>query len=155
MAKKKFWKSNLFKIIIFIVVFLIIAYFGSILFDWGYRFRKRTVFLRATYMSLAVIWVVGSIWWICYRFRFGDIWRAMIDDFYSHQEDFAKDLTKDYQALLAKYPIAVAQFESKCWKQDPRPTNVEIMDSALKISEQEWQEREKKAKESMAQKHAK
>jgi hypothetical protein len=29
------------------------------------------------------------------------------------------------------------------------------MDSALKISEQEWQEREKKAKESMAQKHAK
>ena len=106
-------------------------------------------------MSIAVIWVVGSIWWICYRFRFGDIWRAMIDDFYSHQEDFAKDLTKDYQALLAKYPIAVAQFESKCWKQDPRPTNVEIMDSALKISEQEWQEREKKAKESMAQKHAK
>jgi len=79
----------------------------------------------------------------------------MIDDLYSHQEDFEKDLSKEYQILLSKYPMAVAQYESKCWKQDPRPTHVEIMDNAIKISEQEWEERERKAKESMAQKHTK
>lgn len=155
MAKKKFWKSNLFKIIIFLIVFLVIIFFGSLLFDWGYRFRKRTIFLRGSYMAIAVIWVVGTIWGICHHFRFIDIWRGMIDDFYSHQEDFEKDLSKEYQILLSKYPMAVAQYESKCWKQDPRPTHVEIMDNAIKISEQEWEERERKAKESMAQKHTK
>ena len=73
----------------------------------------------------------------------------MIEDFYSHQEDFERDLTKEYQILLSKYPIAVAQYESKCWKQNPRPTNVEIMDNALKISEIEWSEKEKEAEEKM------
>lgn len=149
MAKKTFWKSNLFKVLLFFVVFLIIAFFGGILFDWGYRFRKCTIFLRGAYMSIAVIWVVGCIWWISYRFRFGDKWRGMIEDFYAHQEDFERDMSKEYQVLLSKYPIAVAQYESKCWKQNPRPTNVEIMDNALKISDSEWEEREKEAKEKL------
>jgi len=153
MAKKKFFKSNLFKILLLLLLFAVILYFGSLLFDWGYRFRKRTLFLRITYMSIAVIWSVGTIAGLCHYFRFGKLWRGMMDDFYSHQDDFQRDIYKEYQVLLTKYPIAVAQFESKCWKQDPRPTNVEVMESALKISEAEWEEREKAAKEKMAQKH--
>jgi len=155
MAKKSFFKSNLFKILLLLLAFAVIIYFGSLLFDWGYRFRKRTLFLRITYMSIAVLWSGGTIAGLCYYFRFGRIWRAMMNDFYSHQEDFERDISKEYQVLLTRYPIAVAQYESKCWKQDPRPTNVEIMDNALKISEAEWAEREKAAKEKMSKKKEK
>ncbi len=144
MTTKPFWKRNVAKVLLFLVVFLVIAFLGGILFTCGLGFRMRTLLFRLFLMGVSVVWVVGCIWWICHRYRFGDIWRGMIDDLYAHQEDFERDLAKEYQALLSEFPMAVAQYEAACWKQRPRPTNVEIMDGALKISRQEWVEREKK-----------
>lgn len=147
MFKNKLFKSNLSKIILFFIVFIIILYFGGLLFSWGYRFRRRTLFLRISYMTIATIWSVGNIWWICVRFRFGEYWRGLMDDIYSRQEKFRTDLRLQYQDLMNRYPLAVAEYETYCWKQRPRPSATEIMENALKISNLEWLDREKKAKE--------
>lgn len=144
MSNRPFWKRNFVRVLFFCFVFLVIAFLGGILFTCGLGFRARPLPFRLLLMGVAIVWVVGCIWWVCYRYRFGDIWRGMIDDLYAHQEDFERDIAKEYQALLAEYPMAVARYEAKCWKQRPRPTNVEIMDAALKISRAEWEEREKK-----------
>lgn len=147
MKQSKLFKSNLSKIILFILIFLIILAFGGTLFSWGFRFRKRTLFLRISYMTIATIWSVGCIWWICVRYRFGEIWQGLMDDIYSLQDKFKRDLRLQYQDLINHYPLAVAEYETSCWKQRPRPTTTEIIENALKIPNLEWQEREKKAKE--------
>ena len=61
----RIFKTNTSKIIALLVLFAIIAFFGGLLFSWGYRFQKRTWFLRGSYMAIAVLWVVLSIRAIC------------------------------------------------------------------------------------------
>ena len=79
----------------------------------------------------------------------------MINDVYSHQEDFVLKIHREYQELVSKYPMAIAEYESHCWKQNPRPSTPEIMESALAINEYEWMEREKKARKKMEEKREK
>ena len=73
-------------------------------------------------------------------------------DIYGHKEDFLLKTRRDYQDLVSKYPLAIAEYESHCWHQNPRPTQLEIMDSALAITEYEWIEREKKARQKISEK---
>lgn len=143
---RRFFKSNLAKIIGLILIFAVLTFLGGILFNWGLRFRKRSLSLRLSYMIIAVVWVILSIRAVCIKFKFGAIWRGMIEDFYIRQDNFDRDLRKRYTELQDNYPLAVAEYESHCWKQKPRPTSPEIMESALAISDSEWVERELAAK---------
>ena len=105
-------------------------------------------------MAIAVLWVVMSIRAICIKVHFGTLWRGMMDEIYKRAGHYENSLYQNYQDLNSRYPMAVAEFESHCWHQHPRPTNSEIMEMALKISEIEWSEREKKAREKVASKHS-
>ena len=154
MNRNRYLKSNWSKVLTLIVIFAIIIFLGSLLFSWGYRFRKRTLFLRGMYMAIAVLWVVLSIRAICIKVHFGALWRGMMDEIYKRAGRYENSLYQNYQDLNSRYPMAVAEFESHCWHQHPRPTNSEIMEMALKISEIEWSEREKKAREKVASKHS-
>jgi len=154
MATNRIFKSNWSKILALLLLFAIIAFFGGLLFSWGYRFKKRTLLLRGAYMAIAVLWVVLTIWTICKKVRFGALWRGMMDEIYKRAGRYENTLYQNYQDLNSRYPMAVAEYESHCWHQHPRPTNTEIMESALAISESEWIEREKKAKDRVANKHS-
>ena len=151
----RIFKTNTSKIIALLVLFAIIAFFGGLLFSWGYRFQKRTWFLRGSYMAIAVLWVVLSIRGICVKVHFGNLWHGMMNELYDRSRHYENDLIQNYRDLNARYPMAVAEYESHCWHQHPRPTNTEIMESALKISEMEWIEREKAARNKVASKHEK
>ena len=148
----RYFKTNWSKIVALLLLFAVIAFFGGLLFSWGYRFQKRTWLLRGSYMAIAVLWVVMSIRAICIKVHFGTLWRGMMDEIYKRH--YENSLYQNYQDLNSRYPMAVAEFESHCWHQHPRPTNSEIMEMALKISEIEWSEREKKAREKVASKHS-
>ena len=137
------------------MLFVAIEFIGSMLFACGLGFQKRTAFLRAMYMVIAVAWVVFTVRWLCLKFDFAGLWRGMINDVYSHQEDFVLKIHREYQELVSKYPMAIAEYESHCWKQNPRPSTPEIMESALAINEDEWMEREKKARKKMEEKREK
>lgn len=150
----RFFKSNRSKFIALIILFLVITFLGGILFTCGLGFRARTLFLRMSYMIIAVLWVVLSIRAICIKVNFRAIWRGVIDEFYDRRENYERTLNRNYQDLLSRYPIAVAEYESHCWHQNPRPTNSEIMESALAMSEQEWVEREVAAEKKMAEKNS-
>lgn len=151
----RYFKTNWQKILALIFLFAVIAFLGGILFTCGLGFRKRTLFLRMSYMIIAVLWVVLSIRAICIKVHFGDIWRGMINEIYDRKDKYAQEMYKRYQDLNSQYPMAVAEYESHCWHQHPRPTNSEIMESALAITDVEWIEREKKAREKVASKHEK
>ena len=103
-------------------------------------------------MAIAVALVVFTVRWLCVKYNFAGLWQGMMNDLYSHQEDFVLRIHRDYQELMSKYPLAIAEYESHCWKQDPRPSTPEIMESALAIKETEWTEREKKARKKMEEK---
>lgn len=148
------FKNNRSKVLALLLLFAIIAFFGGLLFSWGYRFQKRTLFLRGSYMAIAVLWVVLTIWTICRKVHFGALWRGMMNEIYRRAEHYENSLYQNYQDLNSRYPMAIAEYESHCWHQHPRPTNTEIMESALAISESEWIEREKKAKDRVANKHS-
>ena len=150
----RYFKTNWSKIVALLLLFAVIAFFGGLLFSWGYRFQKRTWLLRGSYMAIAVLWVVMSIRAICIKVHFGTLWRGMMDEIYTRAGHYENSLYQKYQDLNSRYPMAVAEFESHCWHQHPRPTNSEIMEMALKISEIEWSEREKKAREKVASKHS-
>ena len=152
---KSIWKSNWCKVAMLLLLFVAIEFIGSMLFACGLGFQKRTVFLRAMYMVIAVAWVVFTVRWLCLKFDFAGLWRGMINDVYSHQEDFVLKIHREYQELVSKYPMAIAEYESHCWKQNPRPSTPEIMESALSINEYEWMEREKKARKKMEEKREK
>jgi hypothetical protein len=154
MNGNRFFKTNWSKIVALLLLFAVIAFFGGLLFSWGYRFQKRTWLLRGSYMAIAVLWVVMSIRAICIKVHFGALWRGMMDEIYKRAGHYENSLYQNYQDLNSRYPMAVAEFESHCWHQHPRPTNSEIMEMALKISEIEWSEREKKAREKVASKHS-
>ena len=138
-----------------LLVFIAVVFLASILFACGLGFQKRTWFLRSLYMVIAVVWVVFTVRWLCVKYDFAGLWRGMINDIYSHQEDFVLKIHRDYQELVSHYPLAIAEYESHCWRQNPRPSTPEIMESALKISELEWIEREKAARKKMEEKHRK
>ena len=110
--------------------------------------------MRGAYMVIAVLWVVLSIRAICIRVNFKAIWRGVIDEFYDSQEGYERSLNMRYQDLLSRFPLAVAEYESHCWHQHPRPTNSEIMESALAMDEQEWSQRESAAEKKMAEKNS-
>jgi hypothetical protein len=155
MNVKSILKSNWFKVLLLLLVFVVIVYIASILFACGLGFKKRTIILRLIYMIASVAWVVFTVRWLCLRFDFAGLWRGMMNDHYSHQEDFMLKIHRDYQELVSHYPLAIAEYESHCWKQNPRPSTPEIMESALAISELEWIEREKRAREKMKEKRNK
>ena len=148
------FKSNRTKFTALVILFLIIIFLGGILFTCGLGFRRRTILLRMSYMTIAALWVVLSIRAICIKVNFKAIWLGMIDEFYDRKESYERTLNRNYQELLSRYPMAVAEYESHCWHQVPRPTNSEIMESALAIEEKEWVEREMTAERKMAEKSA-
>jgi len=152
MSVKSVMKSNWFKIVLLLLAFSAIVLVSSMLFACGLGFRKRTFLLRGTYMAIAVALVVFTVRWLCVKYNFAGLWQGMMNDLYSHQEDFVLRIHRDYQELMSKYPLAIAEYESHCWKQDPRPSTPEIMESALAIKETEWIEREKKARKKMEEK---
>ena len=150
----QYFSSNRTKLLALLILFTLIVFSGSILFTCGLGFRRRTFFLRGAYMVIAVLWVVLSIRAICIRVNFKAIWRGVIDEFYDSQEGYERSLNMRYQDLLSRFPLAVAEYESHCWHQHPRPTNSEIMESALAMDEQEWSQRESAAEKKMAEKKA-
>lgn len=152
MGRKKFFKTNAGRLLTLLVVFAIIVVFASLLFAAGVEFKRRTLFLRIVYMAAAVLWVFFTVRWLCVKYEFAGLWHGLIDEFHGHEEDFVLRLHRQYQELLSKYPMSVAEFESHCWHQNPRPTSPEIMEMALAISEEEWLERESKAKANFEQK---
>ena len=149
----RYFKSNRSKVLALILLFAVIMFLGGILFTCGLGFRRRTIFLRMSYTIIAVLWVVLSIRAICIKVNFKAIWRGMIDEFYDRQESYERTLNRRYQDLLSRFPMAVAEYESHCWHQHPRPTNSEIMESALAIGEQEWAKREVAAEQKVANKN--
>lgn len=150
----QYFSSNRTKLLALLILFTLIVFSGSILFTCGLGFRRRTFFLRGAYMVIAVLWVVLSIRAICIRVNFKAIWRGVIDEFYDSQEGYERSLNMRYQDLLSRFPLAVAEYESHCWHQHPRPTNSEIMESALAMDEQEWSQRESAAEKKMAEKNS-
>lgn len=148
----QYFSSNRTKLLALVILFTLIVFSGSILFTCGLGFRRRTLFLRGAYMVIAVLWVVLSIRAICIKVNFKAIWRGVIDEFYDSQEGYERSLNMRYQDLLSRFPLAVAEYESHCWHQHPRPTNSEIMESALAMDEQEWSQRESAAEKKMAEK---
>ena len=155
MNAKSILKSNWVRVALLLIVFAVIVYIASILFACGLGFKKRTAFLRGTYMVVAVAWVVFTVRWLCMKYDFAGLWRGMMNDIYRHQEDFVLRIHREYQELVSKYPLAVAEYESHCWRQNPRPSTPEIMESALAIGEKEWIEREKKAQKKIDEKKEK
>ena len=150
----QYFSSNRTKLLALLILFTLIVFSGSILFTCGLGFRRRTLFLRGAYMVIAVLWVVLSIRAICIKVNFKAIWRGVIDEFYDSQEGYERSLNMRYQDLLSRFPLAVAEYESHCWHQHPRPTNSEIMESALAMDEQEWSQRESAAEKKMAEKNS-
>lgn len=150
----QYFSSNRTKLLALVILFTLIVFSGSILFTCGLGFRRRTLFLRGAYMVIAVLWVVLSIRAICIKVNFRAIWRGVIDEFYDSQEGYERSLNMRYQDLLSRFPLAVAEYESHCWHQHPRPTNSEIMESALAMDEQEWSQRESVAEKKMAEKNS-
>lgn len=150
----RYLKSNRSKFLVLLFLFAMIVFSGGILFTLGLAFRRRTLLFRMSYMLIAVLWVVLTIRAICVKVNIKAIWQGMISEFYGMQENYERTLSRRYQDLLSRYPMAVAEYESHCWHQDPRPTNSEIMESALAISEQEWVDREVAAKKKIADKSA-
>lgn len=141
-------KTNAFKIVLFLLVFLALIGSSSVLFIRSLRFWA-VPFLRALYIAVSIIWAVGSIWWVAVRFEFIKYWRGMKADYWNRHENSEKELYRDYQDLMRDYPLAIAKFESACWRRDPRPTSLEIMEEATTIPDEEWAEREEKAQEKL------
>lgn len=151
MSRKPFLKSNLCRVLTFFFVFLLLISASAVLFIRSLRFYAVPI-LRALYIGISIVWAVASIWWVIVRFDFVKYWRGMVDDFWDSQEDFERELYIKYRELMDTYPIAIAEYESHCWRQSPRPTNPEMMEQALAISVDEWKEREEKAKARLAEK---
>lgn len=151
MSRKPFLKSNLCRVLTFLFVFLLLISASAVLFIRSLRFYAVPI-LRALYIGISIVWAVASIWWVIVRFDFVKYWRGMVDDFWDSQEDFERELYIKYRELMDTYPIAIAEYESHCWRQSPRPTNPEMMEQALAISVDEWKEREEKAKARLAEK---
>ena len=149
---KTLLKHNWVKVVLLLLVFTFIIILASLLFCSGLGFTKRTWFLRSVYMIIAVLWVFFTVRWLCLKYDFAGLWRGMMADIYGHEEDFLLKTRRDYQDLVSKYPLAIAEYESHCWHQKPRPTQMEIMDSALAVDEYEWIEREKKARQKISEK---
>ena len=146
---KNFLHSNTAKVLMWIFVYLVVLFLGSILFTCGLGFRKRTMFLRMTYMIIAVVWSVSMIIVLAIRYNFSTLWHGMIEDIIDHQEDYERGLRRRYQDLITNYPLSIAEFESHCWHKDPRPSNPEIMEEALALGEEEWSKREAAARHKM------
>lgn len=138
MSRTPFLKSNLAKLLMIIAAAIIIIGLGAILFYYGTAFRRRSLGLRMSYMAIAVIWSVGTIWWMLVRFNIRSIWNNFLQDIYNHDNDYERKLFKQFQVLKAQYPTAIAEYENECWKKRPRPTNPEIMEGALAIPEDQW-----------------
>lgn len=149
MNYKTILRKNWAKLLLLLALFAAVEFVASMLFACGLGFQKRTLFLRSLYMLLAVVWVVFTVRWLCLKFDFAGLWRGLMNDVYRHQEDFVVKIHRDYQDLVSKYPLSIAEFESHCWRQNPRPSTPEIMEAALAINELEWIEREKKARAKM------
>ena len=152
MANVSFFKSNLYKVILFILSFAVLLLTGFWLFNKGLLFTRNTMFLRMSFMVIAVIWSLGSILWVSYKFEFLKYWRGLVEDLWGHQEDGERSLYREYQELMNLYPRAVADYEQVCWRKKPRPTSIEVMEGALGIGDEEWKEREKAAVAKMAEK---
>lgn len=155
MNLKTLLKRNWFKVVLLFLAFAIIVYIASILFSCGLGFKKRTAFLRIMFIVVSLLWAFFTVRGLCIRYDFAGLWRGMVDELYGHQEDFLLRIRREYQELMSDYPLAVAEYETHCWRQNPRPSQFEIIESALAISQEEWIEREKHARQSMYEKNKK
>ena len=74
---KSITKSYWGRLLLLMLAFVVVIFFASMLFACGLGFQKRTIFLRATYMVMAVIIVVFTVRWLCLKYDFAGLWRQI------------------------------------------------------------------------------
>lgn len=141
--------TNLIKaILVVLLCLIIIAIMGAGVTLTIVGFKATAVTIRCFVAVVLVTITILTIRTIINRTHFVGILQDLMNNIFNMKNSYERELYNKYNILMSKYPIAISQYESKCWKNGIK-TSYEIMESATKIPDSEWEIREREARQNL------
>ena len=145
-------KSEIYKlriilklVMVIALCFVVLGICCAILYLTIIGFRAFPILGRILVFLATVTVGFLTIRYIVIRSKFLSLWYSLMDMKYSRKNTYESQLQQKYVFLKECYPLSIANFEEKCWRKTPKPSNYEIMENAVSISEDTWKESEKQA----------
>ena len=141
MGKKKFFKRTPVKIALVtlaMVAMLVIGYIPIYIVLNMYQ----TLVIKLLIASSGVLWAVFSIIWIWAATDYTKMWKSWRSEAKGERMQLMRENYPEYMELRRKYPMSIASHERHCMHRKPRMSYEQMIESALKVDEQEWAERE-------------
>ena len=106
--------------------------------------------IRVLIGAIGPIWALGSIIFILSKTRYFHLFQLLKHKRKANKMGKTRSRYPEYEALYAKYPLAIGKYERHCRHHNP-PIKVEQMvRNVLKVNEEEWQAREQFIKDSLS-----
>lgn len=153
MGSKKFFKRTSVKIALVtlaIIAMLAIGYIPIYIVLHMYQ----TIVIKLLIASSGVLWAVFSIIWIWAATDYTKLWKSLLSEKKGERMQIVRENYPEYMELRRKYPMSIASHERHCMHRKPRISYEQMIESALKVDEQEWAAREEFRREKREERRA-
>lgn len=150
MGNKNFFQKTSVKIILVTLSFVLMLAIGAIPV-WVVLNMDQTLFIRILIGLIGPVWAALTIGYISFRTNYPKLWHRLRHEQKRKKVQEATSQYPEYLLLKEKYPLSIRRHEQHC--QHHKIPADEMMESALKVSEEEWSEREAFRREAYEERH--
>lgn len=150
MGKGNLFRKTPVKIILVTLSFVLMLFIGAVPI-WVVVNMDQTMFVRILIGLIGPVWAILTIGYISFRTKYTKLWKALR---LKHKKGKFTDAclqSPEYMALKKKYPRAIKRHEQHCIHH--KIPAERMIQSALKVSEDEWAEREAFRREAYEERH--
>ena len=121
--------------------FIIIGILGAIpIYIVQHMFQTQTI--KIIIVVSGLVWAIGTIIWIFFASKYVDLWKRLFKELREEKMHQARLQSPEYMRLWELYPSAMKRHEHHYMKRRPKLSYREIIEKALKVSDEEWASRE-------------
>ncbi len=149
MALKIFEKA-ITKVILYTLLFIVLLRIGYITV-WVSLNMDQTPLIRFIIGACGPVWAVISVWYIASQKNYLDNWRRVLNEKVHHDQKMDTQFYPEYLELKDRFPLAIRRHEQHC-----RHHGIdveEMVSQAMKVSIEEWEEREAFRRASREERH--
>lgn len=137
----KFLNRTPIKLVWLTLSFIVIGILGLIpIYIVQHMFQTQTI--KIIIVVSGLVWAIATILWIFFASKYVRLWKKLFKELREEKMHQARQQSPEYMRLWELYPSAMKRHEHHYMKRKPKLSYREIIERALKVSDEEWASRE-------------
>ncbi|MBO4599305.1 MAG: hypothetical protein J5641_01060 [Bacteroidales bacterium] len=113
----------------------------------------QTLFIRILIAAAGIIWAILTLSYVSFKTDYWKMWRQWRHELKHQKMSHEREKYPEYMALREKYPLAIRRYEQHTRHRKHRISEKEMIEQALKVSEEEWAAREEFRRQANEERH--